>query len=55
MPIGIYILTHDNMNYINGFINQMEEFARAILDECAVVKEVLSDDNNIKPLKATSN
>lgn len=33
----------EDYNYMQGYVNQMEEYAKAILDETAIMKTVLDE------------
>jgi hypothetical protein len=48
MPLGIYILTESEFSYILGFVNQVEEYAKALLDETIIMKETLANKEGVK-------
>lgn len=37
----------EDYSYIQGYVNQMEEFAKAILDETAIMKATLNEAKTI--------
>lgn len=41
--LGIAIMKMEDYNYMQGYVNQMEEYAKAILDETAIMKTVLDE------------
>lgn len=45
--LGIAILKMEDYSYIQGYVNQMEEFAKAILDETAIMKATLNEAKTI--------
>ena len=45
--LGIAILKMEDYSYIQGYVNQMEEFAKAILDETAIMKATLNEVKTI--------
>ena len=45
--LGIAIMKMEDYSYIHGYVNQMEEYAKAILDETAIMKTALEEIKTI--------